>query len=248
MIRRTVRLPIVAAIAFVSLLMLGAAASPLAVGSKAPALTVTEWLKGEPAKEFKPGTVYVVDFWATWCGPCIRSFPKLSAIQREHGDDLVVIAVAPFERIRPGEADDRRDRLKSFVDARGDSMNFRVAYDGNGQSGANWMAAAGRNSIPCVFVVNHEGRISYLGSPSALEGAVKVALRKAKEAKAKSSESRPTPPDSKPEAPATTPPSDATPTPPPPSPPARESTPPPPQPPAPTGGSGDSPKRSDGAG
>jgi len=58
----------------------------LNVGDPAPALTSGEFVKGEPVKEFAKGKTYVVEFWATWCGPCRASIPHLSKLQEQNHD------------------------------------------------------------------------------------------------------------------------------------------------------------------
>ncbi|MEM1422742.1 MAG: TlpA disulfide reductase family protein, partial [Planctomycetota bacterium] len=73
-------------------------ADELTVGDPAPALTVGQWLKGEPVDAFENGHVYVVEFWATWCGPCIAGMPHLSEVQKEYGDRVTVIGVNIWER------------------------------------------------------------------------------------------------------------------------------------------------------
>src|SRR5882757_7818581 len=63
-------------------------------GEVAPELKVAEWVKGVPITRFEPGKVYLVEYWATWCGPCIGNIPHLNALQKKYGHDgLVVIGM-----------------------------------------------------------------------------------------------------------------------------------------------------------
>src|SRR5262249_31400996 len=58
----------------------------LKVGDPAPVLSASKWLQGEPMKAFQPGKVYVVEFWATWCGPCLLFMPHLAELQAQYKD------------------------------------------------------------------------------------------------------------------------------------------------------------------
>src|SRR5262245_25058443 len=63
----------------------------LQVGDPAPTLKVTRWLQGDPVMKFEPGKVYVVEFWATWCGACIRQMPHVADLQARYKDKGVTV-------------------------------------------------------------------------------------------------------------------------------------------------------------
>lgn len=140
---------------------------PLKVGEKAPALKVAKFVKGDEVKGFEAGKVYVVEFWATWCGPCIRAIPHLTELQKKFADKGVkFVGVSVWE--------DEQEAVEPFVKKMGDKMNYSVAMDSLaegeiGRSGGfmatNWLKAAGRNGIPCTFVVDQAGKVAWIGHP-----------------------------------------------------------------------------------
>src|SRR5688572_27537114 len=76
----------------------GAAAPTLNVGDKAPKLSIENWVKGDEVKALGDGKVYVVEFWATWCPPCVKSIPMLTEIQKDFKKQgVTVIGVASSE-------------------------------------------------------------------------------------------------------------------------------------------------------
>ncbi|GAB3709768.1 TlpA family protein disulfide reductase [Flavobacterium koreense] len=58
---------------------------------EAPAFVVEEWISDKP--ELK-GKFVLIDFWATWCGPCKRAIPELNSFQKEFEKDLIVIGIS----------------------------------------------------------------------------------------------------------------------------------------------------------
>ncbi len=148
----------------------------LAAGSAAPALSVEKFVKGEAVPAFEPGKVYVLEFWATWCGPCIRAMPHLSKLQKDH-PELTVIGVAGFERAADAAAMERK--VREFLDGRGKDVEFRIALDTDGSMAQEWMNAAKRRTIPTSMVVGKDGKVAFVGSPNAeLDAAVLAALGK----------------------------------------------------------------------
>ncbi|HZW05943.1 MAG TPA: TlpA disulfide reductase family protein [Phycisphaerales bacterium] len=163
------------------------APATLKVGDKAPAITVDSWVKGDEVKSFESGKVYVVEFWATWCGPCIASIPHLTKIQKDH-PELTVIGVAASERMPKSKdgstpADTRLDGVKEFVKKQGEGMAYRVAFDGKRAMSKDWMQPANQKGIPCAFIVGHDGKLAYIGHPSKMDGELSKALKAAADAK-----------------------------------------------------------------
>jgi thiol-disulfide isomerase/thioredoxin len=157
----------------------------LKVGSKAPAIKADKWVKGTEVKSFEAGKVYVMEFWATWCGPCKRSIPHLTELQKSHKDVTVIGMASSEHKAKNATSDTRLDVLTKFVHDKGSEMDYTVAYDANGTMGKDWLRAAGQTGIPCAFVVDSEGKIAWIGNPldqEAFVAAVDAAVKAAKPA------------------------------------------------------------------
>ncbi|MDO6802293.1 TlpA disulfide reductase family protein [Wenyingzhuangia sp. 1_MG-2023] len=61
------------------------------INQKAPKLVVEKWLSEKPETK---GKFVLIDFWATWCGPCKKAIPDLNSYQKEFKNDLVVIGIS----------------------------------------------------------------------------------------------------------------------------------------------------------
>ena len=151
-----------------AVLSVPASAGSLKIGDPAPKLQTGEWVQGEAVKEFDKDHVYVVEFWATWCGPCRATIPHLDELHEQLKEKGVVfIGQNCWER--------EEAKVKPFVKEMGEKMSYRVAMDDKksvekGFMAVNWMEAAGQNGIPSSFVVGKDGKIAWIGHPAKLTG------------------------------------------------------------------------------
>ena len=159
------------------LLVGGAGALPaaeLTIGSPAPAIDVEHWLhdgegKFKPVTEFKKGKVYVVEFWATWCGPCIMSMPHIAQMQEDYADKGVqVISIS----------DEDLDTVNGFLERdNGEGETFAevtkgycLTTDPDKSVYTDYMEAAGQNGIPTAFIVGKTGEVEWIGHPMEMDG------------------------------------------------------------------------------
>lgn len=94
------------------------------------------------------GKVMVVDFWATWCGPCRVEIPGYIALQKKYGKDrLAIIGVS---------VDQGPEVVKKFIQANGVDYQIVMADDEVVQA---FGGEEGINAIPTTFIIDREGRI-----------------------------------------------------------------------------------------
>lgn len=111
----------------------------------APELNISEWIS-EPSDT--KGKFILVDFWGTWCGPCIKAIPELNGYQDEFKDDMIIIGISeePIEKV------------KSFKRV---SMNYASGIDTNGRLNATYEI----QGIPHVVLIDPKGIVRWEGFP-----------------------------------------------------------------------------------
>jgi len=93
------------------------------------------------------GKVVLLDFWASWCGPCKKSFPELDKLQQAYKDKgLVILAI---------NVDEKADEMESFLKAH--PVSFAVVRDAK----QKLVAAAGVESMPTSVLVDAKGVIRF---------------------------------------------------------------------------------------
>lgn len=147
-------------------LVLGLAATStsaaLKVGDMAPPVTVTDWIKGKPIDIIKDsrGKVVVLEFWATWCAPCIQLIPKHTALYKRYKDKgMVLVAVTDS-----GQGQQLKS-VQDFVTQQGDRMDYPVAFDRTQKANMEYVVGTGAVGIPHVVVIGKDGRVAWFGHP-----------------------------------------------------------------------------------
>ncbi len=152
------------AAAMVAPLAVTTAQGQLKVGDSAPPLPVSEWVKGEPQSlaKGKGTTIFVLEFWATWCFPCLQQIPHLTELQQKYADrNVVVIAVTS-----PGDRGQRLSEVQEFVRQRDSTIGYTVAWDATDAVQRNYLDAVKAMGIPYTFIVGKDGNIGWHGYAS----------------------------------------------------------------------------------
>jgi len=136
-----------------SILILGSSAvfiQPLYAETNAPAISFQTANGQVDLQSLKGKTVYI-DFWASWCTPCRKSFPWMNAMQQKYKDnDLVILAV---------NLDKDKSQVTKFLKKY--PADFIIAYDAQGNSAELF----GVKGMPHSFLLNRQGKIvsSHIG-------------------------------------------------------------------------------------
>lgn len=125
-----------------------AAAPALAKTTKsapvAPAFTLPG-LQGEVTLGSLRGKAVLVDFWASWCGPCRQSFPWMNGLQKRYGDKGLAIVAVNLDKDR---------ELASHFLAEVPAA-FTVAFDPSGKTAESYRVKA----LPTTFLVSPDGKL-----------------------------------------------------------------------------------------
>ena len=97
------------------------------------------------------GKVVVVDFWATWCGPCVGEMPNMKKLYNEYHDKGVEFIGVSLDQ--PG---DGLNQLKTFLAK--NEITWPQYYQGKGWD-SEFSSSWGINSIPTMFVIDAEGKL-----------------------------------------------------------------------------------------
>lgn len=136
------------------------AESTLKIGSKAPELKPETWVQGQ-FQGFEKGQVYVVEFWGTWCGPCLQTLPHMVELKKEYSGRVNFVGVSAMS--------DTVADVQEFLNKFEPKIEYPTGVDTTDATWEAWLTASGAKGIPTAFVVDRDGTIAFIGYPTELD-------------------------------------------------------------------------------
>lgn len=124
---------------------------PLSEGDTAPDFTASLADGGEFTLSDKQDKIVLLNFWATWCGPCVREMPAFEKLSEEYGEDVSILAVNCMESA---------DTVAAFIEENG--YTFPIAIDEEGAVSMKYPT----QGIPYTLLIDGDGVIQniYVGA------------------------------------------------------------------------------------
>ncbi|MDH4070209.1 MAG: redoxin domain-containing protein [Ignavibacteria bacterium] len=123
------------------------------VGKAAPGIVIAEWLTGEIQEETPlAGRTIILEFWATWCSPCIKAIPHMNALQSVFDEQILFLSIT----------DESRSKVERFLQKT--RMSSAVVIDNQRKT----YTAYGVDAIPETFLIDSAGVVRWHGHPDEL--------------------------------------------------------------------------------
>ena len=133
-----------------------------ATGEAVPELRFVEWVGQEPMKlENLRGKVVLLDFWATWCGPCISTFPRLREWHKKYaGNDFVIVGVTKYY----GSGDGKRMTQLQELDFLNEfKQKYKLPYSLAVAEPSEDSMKYGISAYPTTILLDRNGVVRYIG-------------------------------------------------------------------------------------
>jgi thiol-disulfide isomerase/thioredoxin len=132
------------------------------LGDAPPEVEAADWLNADTPQSLAglKGSVVLIEFWATWCGPCVAGIPHLNELQSKYRDQG--LRILSF-------TDQDRETVDSFQQKTKAPIEYTVGL------GSRLSKAYGVTGIPHAFVVARDGKLLWHGHPASDECEAKIA-------------------------------------------------------------------------
>lgn len=152
--------------------------SNIKIGERAPNINITDWIKNEPKDKKLSDKYIVLEFWATWCGPCIAAVPHMNDLQKKfNGKDIYYISITD-ESVAKVQRSLKRVDFHSIVVTdltKETQINF-----GDGIKGLD--------QYPLTVLIDNNNTIKWIGEPKDLDDKVMTSFLGSKRFEEKSIE------------------------------------------------------------
>lgn len=135
------------------------AQSNISVGAKAPKINITDWIKNEPTDKNLSNKYIILEFWATWCGPCIAAVPHMNELQEKFNSENIYYISITDESVEKVRRSLKRVDFKSMVVTdltKQTQINF-----GDGQKGLE--------QYPLTVLIDNNNIVRWIGEPKNLD-------------------------------------------------------------------------------
>jgi thiol-disulfide isomerase/thioredoxin len=119
----------------------------LEIGQAAPNFKLPDLNGQQVSLDQYKGKIVMLDFWATWCGPCRMTMPIVENLQKEYADTMVLLAI---------NLQDSRDVVRDYIRAQG--IRSRVLLDEEGLVGQMY----GAEGIPLQILIDKQGTVRFI--------------------------------------------------------------------------------------
>jgi len=119
----------------------------LEIGQAAPNFKLPDLNGQQVSLDQYKGKIVMLDFWATWCGPCRMTMPIVENLQKEYADTMVLLAI---------NIQDSRDVVRDYIRAQG--IRSRVLLDEEGSIAQLY----GAEGIPLQILIDKQGKVRFI--------------------------------------------------------------------------------------
>lgn len=130
----------------------------LNLGEKAPGINITEWIANVPENKDLGNKFKVLEFWTTWCGPCLGAVPHMNELAKEFGDEILFLSITNESPEKVNRTLKRMEFLSTVVT---DQTSYTQQEYGDGKSEYT--------ALPMTVLIDDKNIIKWIGQPQMLD-------------------------------------------------------------------------------